>query len=221
VSGGIRVRRFARRDCDAVRALCCDTANRGGPIDPVFSDRSLFADYWTSYYIGHEPRHVWVAETTENPPQVVGYLTAAFDTARFRLLMRRRVLPFLVLKQIFNGHWFKRESRTFLRRRLDLWKGSPGPSENVVCAYPAHLHLNVAASARSKGVGGALIKEFEREARDRVAGVHVETHQDSEGALRFFKDHGFREAERHLPFPKKEILSTDRFILVLVKSLGG
>ena len=52
---GTVVRKFDSRDRDAVRFLCCETGFLGKPVDPVFEDRELFADYLTSYYTDVEP----------------------------------------------------------------------------------------------------------------------------------------------------------------------
>ena len=54
------VRPYQSGDREAVRCLCCDTGFLGDPIDPVFSDRELFADYLTRYYTDIEPESSWV-----------------------------------------------------------------------------------------------------------------------------------------------------------------
>jgi hypothetical protein len=43
------IRRFQASDREAIRRLCCDTGFLGNPIDPVFEDREIFADYLTRY----------------------------------------------------------------------------------------------------------------------------------------------------------------------------
>ena len=49
------IRNYRPSDRQAVRALCCDTGFLGQPIDPVFGDRDLFADFLTTYYLDAEP----------------------------------------------------------------------------------------------------------------------------------------------------------------------
>jgi GNAT superfamily N-acetyltransferase len=59
--------------------------------------------------------------------------------------------------------------------------------------YPAHLHINVAAEARSRGVGAALIAAFAAQcAAARLPGLHLVT---GEGArnVRFYERCGFRQ----------------------------
>src|SRR4051812_15889577 len=49
------IRGYRESDREAVRTLCCDTGFLGDPIDPVYEDRELFADFLTTYYTDHEP----------------------------------------------------------------------------------------------------------------------------------------------------------------------
>src|SRR5947207_12936673 len=65
------IRSYRRSDRAAVRKLCCDTGFLGDPIDPVFEDRELFADFLTTYYTDHEPESSFVLEIGG---QIRGYL---------------------------------------------------------------------------------------------------------------------------------------------------
>ena len=56
------IRNYQSRDRAAVRRLCCETGFLGKPIDPVFEDRELFADYLTAYYTDVEPEAAFVLE---------------------------------------------------------------------------------------------------------------------------------------------------------------
>jgi GNAT superfamily N-acetyltransferase len=59
--------------------------------------------------------------------------------------------------------------------------------------YPAHLHINMAAGMRSKGVGAALIERFVEWARQNaVGGVHVVTAQTAR-SVPFYQRCGFVE----------------------------
>ena len=65
------IRNYRPADRQAVRSLCCDTGFLGQPIDPVFSDRDLFADFLTNYYLDKEPESAFVMEIGG---EVRGYL---------------------------------------------------------------------------------------------------------------------------------------------------
>ena len=57
------IRKFQPADRARVRELCCETGFLGKPIDPVFEDRELFADYLTAYYTDWEPQSSFVLLT--------------------------------------------------------------------------------------------------------------------------------------------------------------
>src|SRR5436190_7853909 len=54
------LRKYQPADRARVRELCGDTGFLGNPIDPVFEDRELFADYLTAYYTDWEPESSFV-----------------------------------------------------------------------------------------------------------------------------------------------------------------
>src|SRR6202048_4457533 len=65
------IRSFRASDRAAVRCLCCQTGFLGEPIDPVYQDRQLFADFLTTYYTDHEPESSFVLEMDG---EIRGYL---------------------------------------------------------------------------------------------------------------------------------------------------
>ncbi|MGQ9662596.1 MAG: GNAT family acetyltransferase [Kiritimatiellia bacterium] len=65
------IRPFEPPDRDAVRRICADTGFLGEPIDPIFEDRELFADFLTGYHLDWEPESAFVLEMDG---RVAGYL---------------------------------------------------------------------------------------------------------------------------------------------------
>lgn len=64
--------------------------------------------------------------------------------------------------------------------------------------YPAHLHINVAAQARSQGVGAALIEAFAAQvAQAKLPGLHLVTDQAARN-VRFYQRNGFAVLETTL-----------------------
>src|SRR5271157_1362147 len=66
-----QVRNYHRSDREPVRGICCETGFLGNPIDPVFEDRELFANFLTGYYTDWEPESAFVLEVDGH---VKGYL---------------------------------------------------------------------------------------------------------------------------------------------------
>src|SRR5207244_2139626 len=65
------IRGYRSSDREAVRKLCCDTGFLGEPIDPVYEDRELFADFLTTYYTDHEAESCFLLEVDG---EIRGYL---------------------------------------------------------------------------------------------------------------------------------------------------
>ena len=93
---GLTIRPYRQADRHAVRAIVCDTAERGGPVERFFHDREVFADLLTRYYTDWEPGSLWVAE---RDAWVVGYLTGCLDTRRYHRVMAWRIIPMAVLRE--------------------------------------------------------------------------------------------------------------------------
>src|SRR5437763_15124889 len=76
------IRGYRRSDRESVRRLCCDTGFLGEPIDPVYEDRELFADFLTTHYTDHEPESSFVVEVDG---EIRGYLLGSRKPLRNQL----------------------------------------------------------------------------------------------------------------------------------------
>jgi len=76
------IRKFQPEDRADVRRLCCETGFLGNPIDPVFEDRELFADYLTAYYTDWEPESSFVLVVDG---EIKGYLLGSRFPTRQQL----------------------------------------------------------------------------------------------------------------------------------------
>src|SRR5947207_13383081 len=88
------IRSYRPSDRAAVRRLCCRTGFLGEPIDPVYEDHELFADFLTTYYTDKEPESSFVLEVDG---EIRGYLLGSRKPLRnqfysfrqnFRLFLR-------------------------------------------------------------------------------------------------------------------------------------
>ena len=150
-------------DWEAVRSLCCRTGNGGDPIDPA--RWPLFADLWIGPYQRLVPEWTYVAEADG---RVIGYLTGCPDTVAFRRARRFRVtLPLLC--RIASGRYaWNSDARRMVRLALRLHRGvesrlAPGLPAGLTDTHPAHLHMNVEAECRQRGIGVGLIERYARD----------------------------------------------------------
>jgi hypothetical protein len=104
------IRLYRPEDRPILRAICADTGFLGQPIDPVFEDRELFADYLTSYYTDAEPESTLVCELNG---EVKGYLMGCrFPKRKDRF--EHGMLPGLVLRGLWR--YFTRPYNTASRQ---------------------------------------------------------------------------------------------------------
>lgn len=165
----LRVRPYEPRDRQAVRELCCDTGFLGNPIDPVFEDRELFANFLTSYYLDREPQCCFVLE---QGGQVKGYLLGA--RKRFKLGLAE-ALPMVgsALKLLWRYPRYNAASRAYVRWLLT--RGTRETPESPEDA--AHFHINIVPEARTVGKTRELLNAFfehlRRQGETRVYGQMV------------------------------------------------
>ena len=192
-----RIRPYEPRDRKALRALCCDTADAGNPVDSFFPDREIFADLVTRYYTDIEPASSWVAECDGH---FAGYLNGCLDTRAFEHSMAFRLLPQLAAKALFRRTTWQAPARAFLALNLPLWLRSAKPDPAETAHVPAHFHINLAPSFRARHVGSALVQTFLAHLQQlRIPGVHANIREDNTHARSFFEHLGFTPLSRH-PF---------------------
>lgn len=187
----------AYRGCDRmqVRAVCCDTANLGDPIDAVFPDREIFADLLSSYYTDHEPEALWVVE---RDGVIEGYLTGCLNNARYQRTMRWRIVPRAAIRAAWKGLLVERATWRMFHAALQTVQLGGWPESEKLYHYPAHFHMNLRPHLRGQGLGEELLERFFAYARGKkIEGVCAAVRSDNPAACRFFQRQGFRESYRH------------------------
>jgi len=161
-------------DWQAVRTLCCQTGNGGNPIDRV--RWRLFADLWIGPYQRLVPAWTYVAESDG---RLAGYLTGCPDTAAFRRARRFRVTLPLLLGIAMGRYGWTPDARRTVRLAFRLGQGvesrlAPRLPAGFAHTHPAHLHMNVDAEYRRRGIGARLIERYARDLGEAgVPGVHL------------------------------------------------
>lgn len=196
-----RVRRFKPPDRAAVRRICCDTGFMGNPVDPLFSDRELFADFFTRYYTDFEPAHCLVAESDDG--DIVGYLITAAAHRGYSLRQAMIVLRSVprVLWCMVSGR-YDRNDRAFLFWLL----GKAGRETPRAPKRAAHFHINILPEWRG-AAGRKLATAFFKAIPDWGIGLIYGQMQiyETRRSERVFEKFGF-----HL-YDKREVTKFERF----------
>jgi GNAT superfamily N-acetyltransferase len=182
------IRPYRPADRAAVRAICADTGFLGNPIDPVFEDRELFADYLTSYYTDAEPDATFVCELDG---EVKGYVMGS----RFPKRKKRyeaRMLPVLVLRGLWRC--FTRPYNAATRKYV--WWILTQARKEVPFTPPdiPHFHFNVLPDARNVNVTRTMcdhVLQYFYDHGDKQVYGQVVTYESRRGT-RLFERYGFR-----------------------------
>jgi hypothetical protein len=186
------IRPYAASDRDAVRRICCETGFLGKPVDPLFEDRELFADYLTRYYTDLEPESCFVLE---KDGEVRGYLIGSRRLIRQKWF-RVRDNPRLFLL----GFWryflrpYNAASRNFVRWVLT----QAGKESPLVPPNTPHFHINLLEDVRSVAETRELFDAFlgylARCGETRVYGQMVVFENRRREAM--FRRYGFQVLDR-------------------------
>ena len=181
-----KIRKFQAADRARVRELCCETGFLGNPIDPVFEDRELFADYLTAYYTDWEPESAFVLLLNG---EIRGYLLGS------RRPFRQQCYAFyqnvsLFLRGACRYTRYNAASRKFVQWVLrTAWREVPAAPRRT-----AHFHINLLADARQVSTTRALtdsyFKYLHEHGEKRVYGQMV-VFEDRRGT-KMFERYGFK-----------------------------
>jgi len=180
------VRRYHPADRSAVRAICCATGFLGDPIDQVFEDRELFADYLTAYYTDREPESAFVIVESG---KVRGYLLGSRRPFRQQLYSFFSNLR-LLAKGALRYPRYNAASKRFIRWILtNGWREVPAAPRRT-----AHFHFNVLPESRNFATVRHLAETFFDHLRahgERRVYGQIVVFEDRRGA-KLFERFGFK-----------------------------
>ena len=159
-------------DLEAARAICEETSSIELRDE---KDRRFLLLTYCDPYVRYAPDSFVAVDENDRP---VGYVFCAADTRRFFRAFRKNVLPELT--------------------RLGLRYGGMGRGvcvQQTLCSLfaPAHLHIDLTASARRRGIGSALIGTLKAHlAQQGISRVVLTVSRSNVSAFRFYQKNGFR-----------------------------
>lgn len=167
----MRIRPYAPRDREALRAICLATATPRVYEDAALREWILLM--YNEYYTACEPQTCFVA--ANDADEAVGYAICAPDYARYRL--------------------------RFLRYLPRIWRRSRKAAKNWLFhpvegrfakEYPAHLHIDILPEYQRLGLGHLLLDALTEKLRQRgVAGVMLGCGARNEAGNAFYAKYGF------------------------------
>jgi hypothetical protein len=209
------IRKFQPADRARVRELCCETGFLGQPIDPVFEDRELFADYLTAYYTDWERESSFVLLRRG---EICGYLLGS------RFPLRQQLYNFynnvaLFLRGMIRYPRYNAASKKFVKWILtQAWKEVPQAPRRT-----AHFHLNLQADARnlahSAGITQAYLDYLHACGEKRVYGQMV-VFDDRRGA-KMFERYGFKVLNKTEITKYRDLHPEPVYLCTVVKDLDA
>jgi hypothetical protein len=193
-----------------VRRVCADTGFLGKPIEPIFEDRELFADYLTDYYLRIEPDAAFVCEVEG---EIKGYLLGCCHpllNQTYRALTNVSLAARAFCRCLARP--YGPQSRQFLLWiAANAWREMPAAPR-----FTPHFHINLLSDARSVRHTRLLIQAFLQLLHNRghkhVYGQMVTYDTRRKDSL--FARYGFRVIDRvevtkyRRCYPRRVFLST-------------
>jgi len=207
------IRSYRSSDRAAVRRLCCETGFLGEPIDPVYQDHELFADFLTTYYTDHEPESSFVLEIDG---EIRGYLLGSRKPLINQLYAFQQNVV-LFLRALVRYPRYNQRSRRFVRWMVSHgWREVPAAPRRV-----PHFHINLLPDARKVATTRALMSAYlsylYRCGEKHVYGQIV-TFESRRGE-KMFERYGFRVLNRAEITKYKAFYPESVYLSTVVKNL--
>ena len=207
------IRRYQASDREAVRTLCCETGFLGAPIDPVYEDRELFADFLTTYYTDHEPESSFVIE---KDGELRGYLLGSRKPLRNQFYSFYQNVCLFLRALLRYSRYNERSRRFILWILMNGWREVPAAPRRT-----PHFHINLLPEARKMSTTRALLSAYfsylYRSGEKRVFGQIV-TFESRRGE-RMFERYGFKVMNRAEITKYKSFYPESVYLSTVIKNL--
>ncbi|MDZ4743759.1 MAG: GNAT family acetyltransferase [Verrucomicrobiota bacterium] len=182
------VRKYAPEDRSIVRKICADTGFLGNPIDPLFEDRELFADYLTDYYLSEEPESSFILEVEG---VIRGYLLGSRKAIAQKKYDQLHI-PLLAVKGLWR--YFTRPYHPATKKYVQWILKNSRKEQPLTPENTPHFHINLLADARKVGTTRALIDaylQYLAQCGEKAVFGQMITYESRRGE-RMFERYGFK-----------------------------
>jgi ribosomal protein S18 acetylase RimI-like enzyme len=188
-----QIRAVQPSDLDDLYRICLATSAGGADACAPYRDPKLLGHVYAAPYAVLSPRSVFVVEDTRG---VGGYIVGAPDTRDFETRLEAEWWP--GLRRFYNdpageprAGWSPDQLMSYKIHHPDR------TSNEIVAAYPSHLHINLLPHLRGTGIGRQLMERWLATIREMGSrGAHLAVGAANRRAIRFYRASGFQELER-------------------------
>jgi GNAT superfamily N-acetyltransferase len=186
------IRPFRPSDLEYLYAISLATGYKGGDASHLYEDRRLIGLIYSAPYASLEPRLAFVIEDDEG---VAGFAVGTLDTKTWHERLEAEWWPKLRREYadpsgIPSTKWSADQRRAFAIHHPER------PPQQVVEAYPAHLHLNLSARIQGRGAGTLLFSEWiGRASQQGARAMHVGVNRANARAVLFWSKQGFDQLQ--------------------------
>ncbi len=187
LTGGIDIRPAQLGDLDAAYRICLQTGDSGSDASPLYRDPELIGHIYAGPYLALDGFISLVAEDGEG---ICGYAVGAADTREYERRLEAEWWPGLRGK--YREPAGDRSQWTADDHRVYSIFHPPAVPQQIVEAYPAHIHLNLLPRAQGRGAGTMLLESWiETARRAGVKAVHAGVGAANSSGLKFWTARGF------------------------------
>lgn len=182
--------RYRPDDRERLYEICVRTADAGADATGRFADPDLVGHVYLGPYLALEPDLALVLRPRPGAA-AEGYLVGTADTAAFERACEQAWWPPLRRRYPAGADYPPADAAM-----VNLIHRPSSSRYPWLPRYPAHLHIDLLAPARGRGLGRALVERFAEELRARgVPGLFLGVDAQNVGAVAFYRHLGMAVLE--------------------------
>jgi ribosomal protein S18 acetylase RimI-like enzyme len=183
----LHLRSYEPPDLDRLYEICLRTGASGEDATALVVEPRLFGELYAGPYAVLEPEHAVVID--DGAGAAIGYALGALDTRTFEARCEAEWWPSLRAR-----HPIGSGANDLDELLISMLHQRHPADDEIVAAYPSHLHIDLLPEAQGGGWGRALMEAMHDALRaDGSPGVHLGVSARNTRALGFYPHLGYEE----------------------------